>query len=274
MQQNNKNEKQSVSKDSRKADRTLSKALSWILRHAAPKLNLTMSSDGYVPLSAILSTKARNMKQYTENDIRRVVESNDKQRFRLAMKSVHYYSQSPKDKINKLKYKFTDGTGTTEGEEVLCIRANQGHSIDGICSDELLTMIPSDELRDLTIIHGTYTNAWEKKIQYEGLCKMNRNHIHFAAGLPDGDGVISGMRKSCQVHIYIDGTACADDGIEFYRSDNGVILTAGASNGFLPCRYFRSVVDSKTQKQLWQKDGDICKKRPRENASSTDIPQN
>jgi len=38
-----------------------------------------------------------------------------------------------------------------------------------------------------------------------GLNRMARNHIHLAIGLP-GDGVISGMRSSCQVVIDINMT--------------------------------------------------------------------
>ena len=33
---------------------------------------------------------------------------------------------------------------------------------------------------------------------------MNRNHIHFASGLLGENGVISGMRSSCEICIYID----------------------------------------------------------------------
>lgn len=54
---------------------------------------------------------------------------------------------------------------------------------------------------------------------------MSRNHIHFAPGLPQEDGVISGMRKSCDVYIYIDMVQAIKDGIDFYISSNNVILT-------------------------------------------------
>lgn len=238
------NSEQQPRQKRQKNDRNLSRALSWVLRHSAPSLNLTVSSDGYVPIFAILSLKARKLNTYTEDDIDRMVQSNDKQRFRLNKKSV---SRRPGNS-KCASYEFTvDG----EGEEVSCIRANQGHSIPGICFDELLTLIPQDELKDLTIIHGTYTDAWENHIRREGLSKMNRNHIHFASGLPDGeDEVISGMRKSCQVYIYIDGTACAKDEIKFYKSDNGVILSAGANGGILPCRYFAKVINTKTRDEL------------------------
>jgi len=33
---------------------------------------------------------------------------------------------------------------------------------------------------------------------------MNRNHIHMAVGLPGSDEVISGMRNSANLYIYID----------------------------------------------------------------------
>lgn len=227
-----------------KIDRNLSRSLSWLLRHSAPSLKLAVSSDGYVPISAILTLKVRKFNTYTEEDICRVAHSNDKQRFRVELKRVTY----SQDKSNATTYVFSGGE---EGEEVSCIRANQGHSIPGICFDELLTAIPDHELKDLTIIHGTYTDRWNKNIRKEGLSKMNRNHIHFAAGLPSGEEtVISGMRKTCQVYIYIDGASCAQDGIKFYRSDNGVILSAGAEAGILSCRHFARVVDAESGKEI------------------------
>jgi 2'-phosphotransferase len=42
---------------------------------------------------------------------------------------------------------------------------------------------------------------------------MTRNHIHFAPGLPKEEGVISGMRQSCDVIIEIDLSAAIKDGI-------------------------------------------------------------
>jgi 2'-phosphotransferase len=52
------------------------------------------------------------------------------------------------------------------------------------------------------VIHGTNFRAW-KSIQNQGLSKMDRNHVHFAIGLPDDPNVKSGMRKTSQVFIYI-----------------------------------------------------------------------
>lgn len=33
---------------------------------------------------------------------------------------------------------------------------------------------------------------------------MSRNHIHFAPGMPKEEGVVSGMRGSCDLIIQID----------------------------------------------------------------------
>ena len=87
---------------------------------------------------------------------------------------------------------------------------------------------------------------------------MKRNHIHFASRLPQpqknkqdkqntSTTPISGMRLSSQIYIYINGSKCANDDIKFYRSDNGVILTAGVKEeGMLPLQYFDKVVDAAT----------------------------
>merc|ERR1712218_244679 len=133
--------------------------------------------------------------------------------------------------------------------EVLCIRANQGHSIPNVCCDEKsLHLSTSSGLEQMnTLVHGTYYEAW-KNIKKSGyLSRMNRNHIHLATGLPSSSHVISGMRKSSQIYIYINTKKCAaENTIPFYQSDNGVILTPGNDSGKLPIDYFLKVIDAKT----------------------------
>ena len=43
---------------------------------------------------------------------------------------------------------------------------------------------------------------------------MTRNHIHFAAGEPGDDGVISGMRKTADIKIYIDIPRAMAEGLK------------------------------------------------------------
>jgi len=51
------------------------------------------------------------------------------------------------------------------------------------------------------------------------------------------------MRSSCDVLIYIDLEKALEDGIKFYKSENGVVLTEGVDGeGYLPNDYFRQVI--------------------------------
>jgi len=65
------------------------------------------------------------------------------------------------------------------------------------------------------------------------------------------DGVISGMRYSCMVLVYLDLEKCLEDGIKFFKSENGVVLTKGLNGeGYILKEYFRKVVTTKGEK-LW-----------------------
>jgi 2'-phosphotransferase len=190
---------------------SLSKTMSWLLRHKAKDLGLNMSNDGYVLLDDMLALS--NFRNITVDDIKHVVDTNDKQRFSL------------KEESNKLY-----------------IRANQGHSkqmSDLVSTGELLQKItkPYSEC-----IHGTTKKAYQS-IKKHGLNRMNRMHIHFAIGLTDDDKVISGFRKSSEVLIYIDMEKAMKDGIEFYLSDNKVILSEGIK-GIIEPKYFKQIVEN------------------------------
>lgn len=79
------------------------------------------------------------------------------------------------------------------------IRAVQGHSIQEVKSEDLLELI-KNPFQYSEIVHGTYFDPLPL-IMKGGLNKMARNHVHLAIGTPGKDGVISGMRSSCQVVI-------------------------------------------------------------------------
>mmetsp|Transcript_3730 Transcript_3730/g.9020 ORF Transcript_3730/g.9020 Transcript_3730/m.9020 type:complete len:346 (-) Transcript_3730:1624-2661(-) len=242
----------------------ISRALSWALRHAALNIGLSIREDGFVPVQEILDSTHPKLRGATLENIKLVVNNNDKQRFKLEERPRRlYYESKSKTKTNTSQRDPTDTTTNAsakeetatepepEPETILCIRANQGHSMDLINPELLLTKLSPQDLRSLPcIVHGTYPKAWESIHRAPehggGLRTMNRTHIHFASGLPAESGVISGMRKSCSVHVYVDASLCAaDDRIEFFRSDNGVILTDGVGDsGVLPIEYFSHVTDS------------------------------
>lgn len=85
-----------------------------------------------------------------------------------------------------------------------------------------------------------------------GLSKMSRTNVHMARNLPGADGVISGMRGSCEVVIDINiNQAILDSNLPFFISNNDVILSPGdGPEGRIPSKYFRSVYDLKSGKYL------------------------
>ena len=89
--------------------------------------------------------------------------------------------------------------------------------------------------------------------------------MHFAAGFPGRDGVISGMRKTCNVYMYLDAKKCARDGVVVFRSDNGILLTAGLNDeGKLPISYFSHVTDAAGRLLLDQREARRNSKKRRE----------
>ena len=199
----------------------ISKRMSAILRHNVEKNGLSgcLRPDGYVPLARLL--KVGGFEGVTEAKIDEVVRECTKQRFSII-----------------------------EEDGVKYIRANQGHSISSGLDDE--AMLERLDPQSVPIaIHGTDRAAWHKIVESGGLSRMGRRHIHLATGLPGDDGVISGMRRSSQVHVFVSVVQAAEAGVVFYRSENGVILTAGVGDsGVLPLRFIARAVDSITKLEL------------------------
>ena len=195
----------------------LSKALSFLLRHGAKENGVAMSSDGWVRVADALTWANRGASKYDEDAVRVVVRDNDKQRFSLREGS--------------------DGA--------LEIRANQGHSIASI---EVQMAELTAETAPERALHGTYAKAWPL-IRAGGLSKMSRQHIHLARGMPGESGVISGMRGSCELLIWVDVRRAIASGIRFFESSNGVLLTGGV-DGVLPPEYIVEVVDRRTGRAI------------------------
>lgn len=80
---------------------------------------------------------------------------------------------------------------------------------------------------------------------------MARNHVHLAVGKPGKNGVISGMRASCEVVIELNMVrAIYDGGLDFYISSNKVILSEGLE-GTVPSKYFRTVENYKKKEYVF-----------------------
>jgi len=183
-----------------------SRALAFFLRHRANEFKVR--EDGYVSVALLLDTAEFKRKKLTLDDILRVTRGDLKRRF--SMKEVN---------------------GTWY------VRCNQGHSRGvNVTSEALLT---ERTKASFMCVHGSRKSLLEK-IKSEGIKKMGRKHIHL---VPDSNYtewfcVKSGRKSTRDAFIFVDTGAAMRDGIRFFVSENGVILTEGDADGVLLPKYF------------------------------------
>jgi len=118
-----------------------SKFLSYVLRHRPDEIGLTLDPHGWASVGELIDKARASNVSLSEELIREIVRTNDKQRFALS----------------------TDGTK---------IRANQGHSIK-----VELALAPRQPPEFL--FHGTATRFFDS-IRKEGLKPMPRQHVHLS----------------------------------------------------------------------------------------------
>lgn len=119
--------------------RSISKLLSFILRHSPDTIQLTLDAHGWANVSTLLQQCKAHGHHFTMQELEKTVAENDKQRFSF-------------------------------NEDKTMIRANQGHSLD--ISLDLPPATPPEFL-----YHGTVAKFMDN-IRKTGLQKMNRQHVH------------------------------------------------------------------------------------------------
>ncbi|KAI9811276.1 MAG: hypothetical protein M1832_000923 [Thelocarpon impressellum] len=242
---------------------TVSKAISWILRHGAAKEGLALDEGGYARVDDLLAWHKLRALGVSFAELQELVRTNEKQRFALI--------PAPKP---------SPSPSTSPSPASFLIRANQGHSLPDISAAALLTPITPATL-PAAAIHGTYRAAWPKIFASGGLSRMGRAHIHFASALPASsspltpytdrpsppaeteaevrqEGAISGIRPSATVLVYVDvARSMVEGGVAWWRSANGVVLTAGVGDtGVLPLRFVERVVERRTGEVLYAGGGE------------------
>mmetsp|Transcript_50098 Transcript_50098/g.117063 ORF Transcript_50098/g.117063 Transcript_50098/m.117063 type:complete len:385 (+) Transcript_50098:128-1282(+) len=204
----------------------MSKGLSWLLRHGAVEEGLQVSADGGVLVSEVLSH--RTFRGLTVKDLEYLVKESDKKRFHL----------------------YTDDAGSLRIRAVQGWTGQVGHAIDDTVA--LTEICSKAEVEKLGCVccHGTYLDAWSQ-IKVHGLKTMSRKHIHFACHAPAVGEVISGMRTTSEVLIFLDLDKFFAAGMKLFRSHNGVFLSNG-HDGVIPPEIFSRAVQRKpTHGQLW-----------------------
>ena len=214
----------------------LSKLLSHLLRHKATELGVHITAHGWVRLEhaieqvngdALRALAVRDLnidfahlKIYTDNDVRAQVALDDKQRYELSCEP---------------------------GEPPL-IRAAQGHTIAGVATEigAPLTL----ETAPTVAVHGSYLEKLEP-ILANGLSRMTRHHIHLAKGLLGETGVVSSLRRTCDVFVWVNVREAIKSGLRFFQSANEVILSDGrAADGCIPPEFFSVVIELRGGLQL------------------------
>jgi putative RNA 2'-phosphotransferase len=120
----------------------ISKFLSLVLRHKPEEIGLTLKENGWVAVDDLIQACAEYGKGFTLEELREVVETNEKRRFSF------------------------DETGKE-------IRANQGHSTEVAIEFEA-------QAPPLVLYHGTAEKN-VGLIRENGLNKMSRHHVHLSA---------------------------------------------------------------------------------------------
>lgn len=175
-----------------------------ILRHTPESVGVSLDDEGYAPLNTIL--KHDKFAGVTVEQVQRIVQSCDKQRMHMKR----------------------DSNGNW------LIRANQGHTIK-----KTFTNLLDKITVPCSCVHGTNLTAWQK-IKKTGLNRMQRQYIHMAdapTGVVSGPGWRATSKDSVIIHI--DMAKAMGDGLEFFRSKNGVICCVGP----IPSKFFSTVVD-------------------------------
>lgn len=164
-----------------KKEESISKHLSFLLRHDNETVNPEKSIEGWVEVSEVV-----NKLKITPVLLDKIVAEDKKKRYS--------YSSDKKS-----------------------IRANQGHSVEGI-NPGLTEKEPPEYLW-----HGTSLRSWTEHIYSEGLKPMSRLMVHLS--LDESTALTVGARHGRPIALKVKSGKMFRDGYKFFISENNVWLT-------------------------------------------------
>ncbi|HTD29703.1 MAG TPA: RNA 2'-phosphotransferase [Xanthomonadaceae bacterium] len=170
-----------------------SKFLSFVLRHEPQAIDLTLDSEGWAGIEALIAGAQRSGRVLDIEMIRAVVAGNDKKRFAIS----------------------------DDGQR---IRAVQGHSTASVAI-QYESRVPPEFL-----YHGTATRFLES-ILAEGLRPGQRHHVHLSEDITTATAV--GQRYGKPVVLKIEALRMHRQGFVFFRAENGVWLTDSVPTAYI-----------------------------------------
>lgn len=171
----------------------ISKWLALALRHEPASLDLVLDEEGFAAIEAVLGGLAARGEVVTRAELLEVVATSEKRRFAL-------------------------------GADGLRVRASQGHSIDVELG--LRAATPPERL-----FHGTPARNLESILR-DGLRAGARAHVHLSE---DRETALVVARRRAGPHalLAVNAAEMARAGLELFRSENGVWLTAHVPPAYL-----------------------------------------
>jgi RNA:NAD 2'-phosphotransferase (TPT1/KptA family) len=162
-------------------------------------------------------------------------------------------------------------------DEVVRIRAVQGHSLRGVQPTELMTLLHlNDPGLPRTVVHATYMRLAHVILQ-EGLKaggergSAHRTHVHFApsawsltlgADLVTVGSVVSSTdftrdyfdtpRHDCEIAVWVDLGAAMRENVPFFKAENGVFCSPGI-DGLVPPHYIERISHIDTGRVAWSR---------------------
>ncbi|UYC11723.1 RNA 2'-phosphotransferase [Xanthomonas sp. CFBP 8445] len=170
----------------------ISKFLSFVLRHEPQAAGITLDSEGWAEVDALIVGAVQSGRTLDADLIRAVVDSSDKKRFALS----------------------DDGRR---------IRAVQGHSTESVAI-QYEAKVPPEFL-----YHGTATRFLDA-ILAEGLRAGQRHHVHLSQDIATATMV--GQRHGTPVVLKVEALRMHQQGVAFFQADNGVWLTQTVPSSF------------------------------------------
>jgi len=164
----------------------VSKFLSYVLRHKPEAIGLTLDSEGWANIDALIQGAASDGKLLDYELIESVVDGSDKKRFAMS----------------------SDG---------LYIRAVQGHSTDSV--DRSFPQQTPPEI----LYHGTATRFLES-IKEQGLIAGSRQYVHLSAN--EETAIAVGKRYGKPTILKIEALQMHQQGFKFFLAENGVWLVS------------------------------------------------
>lgn len=169
------------------------KFLSYVLRHEPQAIGLSLDSQGWVALDALVAAARVAGWNIDEARVVSIVKNNDKKRFTLS-------------------------------DDGLRIRASQGHSTSSV------NITREPKVPPQVLYHGTATRFLEAILR-EGLRPGTRHQVHLSQDITTATAV--GQRHGRPVVLEVQAQLMQEQGFVFSQAENGVWLTDLVPAGFV-----------------------------------------